>query len=410
MKLHEKMISMAIAAIPVVYNYAFGNEYGRLPFVAQDNQEQFFSNLHTVFSQQGLLDKLGWNTPRFALNIAILLVVMAVVAALVVFYLHRFVKKRIQDKEQSANLFLENKERCKLTDAEFDFLKSLLRHQNVPEPHVIFQSLQLFEKCLDSEVREILQSRSAEKELQAKGEIISEIRRKMGFHHLPLEHPLVSTRNISMGQIGSVFGRNSNRPLIRKVMVVDNGPFVFRIQYDVEKEDVVHIAPGHALRFAFARQNDGLYGVQVEVARTENAGTIDVYHTLDMKRNQLRQYVRIETGLTLKFRLVKTMDPLKSEVKLGELIAAKLSDISGGGLSFLYEKSLRLGDIVSLNFDLPGASCAGITGKIVHLSLREMKTGTLFKNHVQFVNIEPRKREKIITYVFEKERQISQWR
>jgi c-di-GMP-binding flagellar brake protein YcgR len=213
-----------------------------------------------------------------------------------------------------------------------------------------------------------------------------------------------------MGQIGSVFGRNNNRPLFRKVTVVDNGPFVFRIQYDVEKEDVVHIVAGNSVRFAFARQNDGLYGMEVEVAKAENTGTVDLYHTLDMRRNQLRQYVRIETGLALKFRLIKTPDPFKSEVKVGELIAAKLSDVSGGGLSFLYEKSLRLGDIVSLNFDLPGASCAGITGKIVHLSLREGKNGTLFKNHVQFVNIEPRKREKIITYVFEKERQISQWR
>jgi c-di-GMP-binding flagellar brake protein YcgR len=259
-------------------------------------------------------------------------------------------------------------------------------------------------------VREILQSHPSQDDLRAKDELFSEIRRKIGFHHLPLEHPLVSTRNISIGQSGSVFGRSGGRPLFRKVMVVDNGPFVFRIQYNVEKENVVHIAAGNSVRFAFARQNDGLYGVEVRVAKAENAGYLDVYHTLDMKRNQLRQYVRIETSLTLKFRLVKTPDPLKSEVKLGELISAKLSDISGGGLSFLYEKPLRLGDIVSLNFDLPGASCAGITGKIVHLSLREGKSGTLFKNHVQFLNIEPRKREKIITYVFEKERQISQWR
>lgn len=410
MKLHEVILLLALAAMPMLNNGAYCSEYRRLPFVAQDNQEQFFSNLHTVFSQESLLDKLGWNTPRFILNISILFMVLMVLAALVVFYIHRFVKKRLKDKEQSVNLFLENKERCKLTDAEAEYVTSLLRHQNVPDPHVIFQSLELFEKCLDSEVREILRSRPSKEELKAKDALISEIRRKIGFHHLPLEHPLVSTRNISMGQVGSVFGKNSNRPLFRKVTVVDNGPFVFRIQYDVEKEDVVHIGAGHILRFAFARQNDGLYGVQVDVARAENAGTIDVYHTLDMRRNQLRQFVRIETALTLKFRLVKTPDPLKSEVKLGELIAAKLSDISGGGLSFLYEKSLRLGDIVSLNFDLPGASCAGITGKIVHLSLREAKAGTLFKNHVQFENIEPRKREKIITYVFEKERQISQWR
>jgi Predicted glycosyltransferase len=382
----------------------------RTPFISQDPQNQFFSTLHSVFRDISVADAIGWNTPRFAVNITILSLAVIAIVTIGILYVRKYLQKRTEEKRKTVNLFLENKERCKLTDVEAEYLQSLLRHQNVTDPHVIFQSLQLFEKCLDSEVLEILRSRPSQEEVRAKDELISEIRRKLGFHHLPLEHPLVSTRNISMGQIGSVFGRNNNRPLFRKVTVVDNGPFVFRIQYDVEKEDVVHIVAGNSVRFAFARQNDGLYGMEVEVAKAENTGTVDLYHTLDMRRNQLRQYVRIETGLALKFRLIKTPDPFKSEVKVGELIAAKLSDVSGGGLSFLYEKSLRLGDIVSLNFDLPGASCAGITGKIVHLSLREGKNGTLFKNHVQFVNIEPRKREKIITYVFEKERQISQWR
>lgn len=87
-----------------------------------------------------------------------------------------------------------------------------------------------------------------------------------------------------------------------------------------------------------------------------------------------------------------------------------MSDISGGGLSFLHEQSLRLGDLVSLSFDLPGQVFAGITGKIVHLTLLEGKGAQVFKHHVQFVNIDQRKRESIIKYVFEKERQLSQLR
>jgi c-di-GMP-binding flagellar brake protein YcgR len=331
-------------------------------------------------------------------------------AALVVFYVRAHLRRRTEEKQKTANLFQENTDRCKLSEVEADYLLSWVKRQNAMEPHVIFQSLQLFESCLDAEVVEILASRPLADELKAKDTIISEIRRKVGFNHLPLEHPLASSRNISMGQTGSVYSKNSSKPLFRKVTMVENGPFKFTLQYNVEKEDLVHIASGHSVRFAFARRNDGLYGVETRVAKIDREGTIDLLHTLDLRRNQLRQFVRIETGLPLKFRLVKTLDPEKSEIKLGELAAAKMADISGGGLSFLYERALRLGDMVSLSFDLPGAPCAGIVGKVVHLSLREGKNGPLFKNHVQFVNIEPRKREKIITYVFEKERQISQWR
>jgi c-di-GMP-binding flagellar brake protein YcgR len=84
-----------------------------------------------------------------------------------------------------------------------------------------------------------------------------------------------------------------------------------------------------------------------------------------------------------------------------------MSDISGGGLSFQHEQSLRLGDLIAISFDLAGQSFAGITGKIVHLTLREGKSAQQFKHHVQFVNIEQRRQEDIIRYVLEKERQQS---
>jgi len=192
--------------------------------------------------------------------------------------------------------------------------------------------------------------------------------------------------------------------------VSDNTAFCLTLKYNVEREEIRRLTPGQAVRFAFARQNDGLYGIQEVVVRADKQGFIDLLHTLTLKRNQLRQYVRIETGLPVSFRLIGTQDPEKSEVKIGTTMNAKLLDISGGGLSFLFDRSLRLGDTVSLTFNLPGAPCAGVVGKIVHLTLREGKEKTMFKNHVQFVNIEPRKRERIISYIFEKERQINQWR
>jgi hypothetical protein len=262
---------------------------------------------------------------------------------------------------------------------------------------------------VDAEVTSLLRSGAAEPD-GAADQVLSELRRKLGFSHLPLEHPLMSTRNITIGQTGSLFGKEGNRPLFNKVSVADNNSFFFTIQYNVDKEEVYRIAPGAVVRFIFARQRDGLYGVQVKVANVKEAGVIDLLHTMEIRRNQLRQHVRIETNLPMRFRLLSTKDPEKSEVQRGQLVSTRMSDISGGGMSFVCEQSLRLNDLISLNFDLPGTSFAGISGKIVHLTLREGKGGALVKHHVQFVNMEPRKRELIVKYVFEKERQLSQWR
>jgi c-di-GMP-binding flagellar brake protein YcgR len=379
------------------------------PSVATDAQDQFISGLNTVFSGKEQ-NRFGWG--RSAVQIALIFgagMALAVIIGIVVFLFRRY-RSRFEEREQSDSMFIEMSQKLGLTDEEHNMLTRLLSHRKVMAPHTIFQSLPLFEQCVDAEVAALLRSGAAGGPDGQAEQVLSDLRRKLGFSHLPLEHPLVSTRNITIGQSGSLFGKEGNRPLFNKVTVSDNNSLFFTIQYNIDKEEIYRIEPGNTVRFIFARQNDGLYGVQVRVARVKEAGTLDLLHTLDLRRNQLRQYVRIETGLPLRLRLLSTKDPDKSEVKRGHLITTRMSDISGGGLSFLCEQALRLNDLVSLNFDLPGVSFAGITGKIVHLTLREGKTGALVKHHIQFVNIEPRKRELIVKYVFEKERQLSQWR
>jgi c-di-GMP-binding flagellar brake protein YcgR len=59
---------------------------------------------------------------------------------------------------------------------------------------------------------------------------------------------------------------------------------------------------------------------------------------------------------------------------------------------------------------LPNSAFAGVTGKVLRVSLLEAKIGTLYKHHIQFTNFEQRNRDKITKYVFEKQRQANQWR
>jgi hypothetical protein len=379
------------------------------PSVSDDAQRQFFSGLHSVFSDVNILDGLSWNSPRFWVNIFVLSIVAGIIILAIILSIRRTVQKKTETVREISGLFSANIARCGLTNEETGLLESMARRRNVTQPHTLFQSYQLFEECVDAEVRWLTENdaRLDEKEMRDR---FSDLRLKMGFMHLPLEFPLVSTRTISVGQIGSLFSAGTNRMLFRKVSVMENTAFLFSVKYNVEHEEVHRLTPGQAVRFGFARRNDGLYGIQTVVVKSNKPGIVDLRHTLDIKRNQLRQHVRIETSLPLTFRLLKATDAEKSEIKTGEITNARLSDVSGGGLSFIFDRSLRLGDIISLSFTLPGAPCAGIVGKIVHLSLCDTKGKTCYRNHVQFLNIESRKREKIISYVFEKERQANQWR
>jgi c-di-GMP-binding flagellar brake protein YcgR len=415
MKHFGTSVSLCVAPFFVFFAYAYcrcAPETKAFPIPAAfsgDGQQAFFSGLHFVFSEVNLRDVLGWNTPRFAGNLILLSIVLVIVGVAVGLTIRRLLGRKQEVVSQNEKTFTDHVARCGLSGEEVSILTAMAKRKNLQPLYPVFESLRVFEECVDAQVHYLVDNMLVDDEKKLRG-IYSELRLKLGYMNLPSEYPLASTRNISIGQAGSIYAKSNNRPLYRKVSVMDNTAFYLTLKYTAGKEQPSPPLVGQTIRFAFARQNDGLYGIESTVIKEDKAGILDVRHTLDLKRNQLRQHVRIETSLPVRFRLVKTPDPEKSEVKPGELITAKLSDVSGGGLSFFFDRSLRLGDIVSLNFELPGASCAGITGKIVHLTLRDLKTGKQIKHHVQFVNIEARKREKIISYIFEKERRVNQWR
>lgn len=359
---------------------------------------------------ESILQKIGWRGATGSVIMILIAIFLCIALLLIFYYIVQHVTQKRARRHHSEYLFKEACDRLGFSPAEVEKIRYLLQHENLVEPQVIFQSASMYERCIDKEIKGLLGRRISEDQMARENDILSSIRKKAGFHHLALEHPLVSTRNITIGRKGSLYGRNLKKPLIQNAHVVDSNEFTFLLQYNVDKEDVCYVAPGDKIKFAFTRQNDSVYGVPLQVVSADGSGTIEVYHTLNLRRNQLRQYVRVEISLPLKFRLLTTDNVDKGEVRRGEVVDSKMSDISGGGMCFLCERTLRVGDLISLNFNLPNAKFVGISSKVLRISLQEGKTKTFFKHHVQFKGLEPRRRDVIVKYVFEKQRQINQWR
>ncbi len=357
-----------------------------------------------------ILQQIGWSGATGTVIVVVSCIFAGIVAILLLYYLVQHFRQKQAHIELAQNLFAETCDRLGLSANEVARVRRLLKYENLAEPQIIFQSISLYEKCVDREIRDLLKQGISPDQKRAENEQLFAIRKKAGFHHLALEHPLVSTRNLSLGQRGSLYGRNLKKPLIQNAAVLDSNEFTFVLQYNVEKEDIPYINPGDEIKFAFSRQNDSVYGVPLTVVSADGSGVIEVLHTLQLRRNQLRQFVRVDISLPLKFRLLNTVNTEKSEIQRGEVVEAKMSDISGGGISFLCERSLRAGDLISLGFDLPSAKFVGINGKVLRISLQEGKMKTFYKHHVQFAGLEPRRRDLIVKYVFDKQRQINQWR
>lgn len=368
----------------------------------------FFINFYV--SAESLLSKIGWKGSSTSVIITLVLTTLCIVTILIIYSLRQFCVQKKNIRQHSETIFNETADKIGLTALEVDKVKQLLKHENNLDPQIIFQSISMYEKCVDKEVKMIIDKNISSELRNEENNILLNIRKKIGFHRLALEHPLVSTRNISIGQKGAIFGKNHKKPLVQNAVVVDSNEFTFFLQYNVDKENILQISNGDKIKYAFSRQNDSVYGIALNIASADGSGTIELYHTTNLLRNQLRQHVRIELNLPLKFRLTKTVDKEKSDVRINEIIETKLSDISGGGLSFICERSLRAGDLISASFSLPNNKFAGILGKILRISLQEGKFTTYYKHHVQFQNLEPRKRDTIVKYVFDKQRQTNQWR
>ena len=357
---------------------------------------------------ESLIEQIGWEGAPTRIIIAVGLVLVSLLTIMAVLYLRMRHKIKKDQSDVSNRLFNELCTKSDLYPSEVRKLQQLLTHEVITFPHTIFQSAALFERCVDAEIRLLLLGTSDPESLADDEKTIATIRKKLGYSYLPLEHPLLSTRNLEIGQVVTVFTLKNTAPLIQRAVVISNKETGFRIEYDTEKDGPFQILAGQEIKLAFARQGDGVYGVQVEIAGADDA-TIDCLHTLDFRRNQMRQYARIELNLPIRVRPVPAQKTGVTEA-FPQHVDAKLCDISGGGLSFIYEKPFVPGDDILMHFSLSTGKFSAIPGRILRVNLQEGKSTTWYRHHIQFTDIAPQHRDRIIKYIFEKQRQINQMR
>ncbi|MBN1578903.1 MAG: PilZ domain-containing protein [Chitinispirillaceae bacterium] len=358
---------------------------------------------------ESLIEQIGWEGATTSIIASVALILASLLLVMIILYVRMQLKIKHDREEMSNNLFYNHALKSDLYPSETKRLQQLLTHEVIPHPHTIFQSASLFERCIDAEVRLLLLMKNDSDLLEDDEKTLSGIRKKLGYGYLPLEHPLLSTRNVEVGQVMTVFKTTGSAPLVQHAVVVMNRETFFRLQYNIDNEDTVNFSSGQEVKLAFARQGDGVYGVQVGIRRIDSPSAIDCLHTLHLRRNQMRQYVRIEVNLSIRVRVVPPQEAAAPE-PFALHVDAKLSDISGGGLSFLYEKPFVPGDIVSMQFSLTTGVFSGITGKVLRVSLQEGKSATWYRHHIQFLSIEQHNRDRIVKFIFEKQRQQSQIR
>lgn len=172
----------------------------------------------------------------------------------------------------------------------------------------------------------------------------------------------------------------------------------------MEKGILVPLRIGDLITVSYNDDN-AIYSFDAQVDRRQGGvdQTITVQTPADIRRVQRRNFVRIDVTLPMVYY---TVDDTAGQYSSG--VQTKVIDISGGGLRFESDRPLDKDLVLDLVVELGGGERISAIGQVVR-SLPIEKSGfNKYSIGIQFTIIEERDRDKIIKFIFQKQRELRQ--
>ena len=354
--------------------------------------------LHSLGSGFGRINPVG-----LAIFGALIIIIMAIV---VVFEIVRKDSKQREKVDIGWQYFAEMAEQKRLTPQETEILKRIVEEGGVSSADMVFDSSFIYEDALEAFMKENL--RSLEKD-QTQYALLRGLRVKLGYSMLASEVPLSSTRQLEEGMQA---GLRDDEGTVHKGRVAEVRENSWAVILD---EDIPPmLAAGAAVDINLLRAGDGEYNLRVAVGATRLARRL-LYlpHTRSLERKQLRNWVRIDVNIPCR---VTVMARAESWVEgsggpgVGMVLEGRMLDLSGGGTCARFTSPIPQNYKLSLNFDLPGTSLRGVQCEVMRMTSVVKGTREDFEHNLKFSGMETAAQEKIVRYVFEKQRIDSQMR
>ena len=150
----------------------------------------------------------------------------------------------------------------------------------------------------------------------------------------------------------------------------------------------------------------------VDRYKTSNTFILVVELLTPLKKHQRREYYRYNCALEAETREINEEERILLDSPIMEFVQelprdkSVIVDISGGGLRFISTKRYAEGALLYCKYMLPDAEeqkLYEIVGEVLNVIPVEKRPG-YFEHRIQYHNIDNRKREDIIRYIFEQER------
>ena len=224
---------------------------------------------------------------------------------------------------------------------------------------------------------------------------ISALRKVLGFSPLPRGIALTSTRQFCIGDECTIQipenGQTTNKGTCQ-VLESDER------QWSISHPAGLQLQAGDWVKMSLTKPGDAEYAFKTQALKSSDT-ELFLSHTSEFTRTQQRNWLRVNVNIPVKASIIE-------DSHMGEIISGRITDMSGGGLGMALPITLAKDAMLLLNFDLPGR------GKIVDLFVKVVRVGEPFDgdpskivHSAAFAGDIDLAHEKIIQYVFEKQRE-----
>ena len=334
---------------------------------------------------------------------------ICVMAAVVAWEILRTDKGQREKIDIGWQYFAETAVQKRLSPQETDLLRRIVETGGVSSADMVFDSSFIYEDAVESFLK--VNGSKMDKD-ESQYSLMRGLRVKLGYSQLPSEIPINSTRQFEDGMPVTIFD-GEDQPRKGRIYEVKEKQWVVVMEAEIPPT----IAVGAAIEISVLRSGDGEYACRLVVASTRlGAKLIYLPHTRTLERKQMRNWVRIDVNIPCRVTVSSKPEGWKdgstgtSGPAQGMVLEGRLIDLSGGGACARFTSPIPQGHRLSLNFDLPGTSLRGIQTEVMRMISVIRSSREDFEHNLRFLTVETASQEKIVRYVFEKQRIDSQMR
>lgn len=351
-----------------------------------------------AMAQEGNIETFGSSINR-AMNkyftaeviASILVVLMLAIAGAIYFEIRRSNKIKRELAELAMARFDLQAEKLNLRLTNVTILKAIAGKCELQDPSSILKFPQVFESAIEKYYQSV-KIESIPNDTLVK---ISALRKTLGYMPLPKGVELTSTRQFSSGDECMIqFPEIDSQTYNGMCLVLDSG----ERQWSITRPEVPHISGGTWVQMSVARQGDAEYAFKTQVLKDSQEKLV-LSHTNELTRTQQRNWMRVNVN-------VPVMATLMEETNTNAILSGRIIDISGGGLCITLPAELPKDSMILVTFKLPGyGQITDLLGRVVRVAGAFDGDPSRIVHSVAFAGEIDLLHEKIIQYVFEKQRE-----